>query len=123
MTGVCGELFISDQKQIFLIGIQAITVLGPNSSMVVYLAKKYYTNSVIFFLGFIIFPYLYGDLSYLFPRAVFLGGLAGAIYTWYDFRKKSVWPLFDNLRYPKFLLLGLMFFSLQLISLILKPML
>lgn len=89
--------------------------------MVIYLAKKYYVNSVVFFFGFIIFPYLsFGDLPYLFPRAVFLGSLAGSVYTWYDFRERNIWPLFDNLRHSKFLLLGLMFLSLQLIPLIVK---
>lgn len=92
--------------------------------MVSYLVKKYYVNSVVFFVGFIIFPYLsYGDLPYLLPRAVFLGGLASSVYTWYDFRKRNLWPLFDNLRHSKFLLLGLMFLSLQLIPLIVKPFL
>ena len=84
--------------------------------MVLYLVRKYYINSLIFFVGFIIFPYArFGDFHDLFPKAVFLGGLAGAIFTWYDFRKKHLWPLFDNLQHSKFLILGSMFFSLQLI--------
>lgn len=92
--------------------------------MVKYLAEKYYINSMVFFLGFIILPYeKFGDLAYLFPRAVFLGGLSGAIYTWYDFRQRNMWPLFDNLRYSKFVLLGLMFLSLQFIPLIINLLL
>ncbi|NBC26199.1 MAG: hypothetical protein GVY08_05025 [Bacteroidetes bacterium] len=89
--------------------------------MIHYLAKKYYSNSVVFFVGFFILPWFsFGDFYYLFPRAVFLGGLASAIYTWYDFRQRNLWPLFDNLRYPKFLLIGLMFFSLQIVPIVLK---
>jgi hypothetical protein len=84
--------------------------------MVLYLVRKYYINSFVFFAGFIIFPFAaFGDLANLFPRAVFLGGLGGAIYTWYDFRKKHLWPLFDNLQHSKFTILGLMFSSLQFI--------
>jgi hypothetical protein len=89
--------------------------------MILYLVRKYYVNSFVFFIGFIIFPYAgFGDITDLFPKVVFLGGLAGAFYTWYDFRKKYLWPLFYNLRHSKFLTLALMFFSLQLIPPIIK---
>ncbi|WP_147303631.1 hypothetical protein [Rhodohalobacter sp. SW132] len=79
---------------------------------------------MIFFIGFIILPYFsFGDFAYLFPRAVFLSGVAAVLYTWHDFRKRSLWALFDNLRYPKFLLLTGMFLSLQLIPIIVNLLL
>lgn len=92
--------------------------------MITYLAKKYYINAAVFFTGFFILPWFaFGDFAYLFPRAVFLGGMASALYTWHDFNQRSIWPLFDNLLYSKFLLLGVMFLLLQFISIILIPFL
>lgn len=89
--------------------------------MIVYLAQKYFINSTVFFVGLIIFPLFYAeDQVNLITKTIFLGGLAGCIYTFYDFKKKHIWPLYDNLNYSKYLLLLTFFISLQVLSVIIN---
>lgn len=89
--------------------------------MIVYLAQKYFINSTVFFVGLIIFPLFYfEETTNLVAKTLFLGGLFGGIYTLYDFRKRHIWPLYDNLNYPKYLLLFMFFLSLQILSLIIN---
>jgi len=84
-----------------------------------YLAKKFFIHSLVFIPALIIVPYTFtGDLAYALPRSFFWGGLFAAGYTWYQFREKNLWPLYDNLRIPKYILLGVFYLSLQIVNLI-----
>lgn len=92
-----------------------------SGEMIVYLAQKYFINSTVFFVGLIIFPWFYAqDPVNLITKTIFWGGLFGGIYTNYDFRKKHLWPLYDNLNYSKYLLLLIFFILLQVLSLIIN---
>lgn len=78
-------------------------------------------NSMVFFVGLIIFPLGFSDnTEYVIARGFFFGGLFGGIYTFYDFRKRNIWPLYDNLRYSKYLLLSGFFLCFQLIYFIIN---
>lgn len=85
--------------------------------MIVYLTQQYYINVSVFILGLAFFPVLSGiDPSYVLPRVMFWGGIFGGIYTFYNFKRRNIWPLYDNLRYPKYLLFVGMFLALQVIN-------
>lgn len=87
-----------------------------------YLTEKFILHSFLFFVALVILPLLfYGQPSYVIPRGVFIGGIFGGIYTFYDFKRRNIWPLFDNFRYPKGLLLSVLFLLFQAFSLILYP--
>lgn len=90
--------------------------------MIVYLIQKYFIHSLVFFVGLVIFPLSFNDnTGYIIARGLFFGGLFGGAYTFYDFRKRNIWPLYDNLNYSKFLLLLLCFFGFQLLNYLIKP--
>ncbi|HKJ34236.1 MAG TPA: hypothetical protein VKA34_20585 [Balneolales bacterium] len=89
--------------------------------MVAYLAQKYFINTLVFVLGLVILPLLFwGDTIYLIPKALFWGGLFGGIYTFFEFRKKHIWPLYDNLGYSKYLLFLILFITLQILSFVIS---
>ncbi len=89
--------------------------------MIGYLAQKYYTNSLVFFVAMIIFPlFLIDDTGYLVSRAIFWGGLFGGAYTFYDFRKRKIWPLYDNLTHSKYWLLAVLFISLATLAVLIQ---
>jgi hypothetical protein len=52
-------------------------------------------------------------------RALFWGALAAAPLTFYELRRRNLWPLFDNLRIPKYLLLGFFVLGTELVNLLL----
>lgn len=92
--------------------------------MIVYLAQKYFIHSVVFFAGLVIFPLgFFDNTEYVIVRGFFFGGLFGGMYTYYDFRSRNIWPLYDNLRHSKYLLLIGLFLCFQLIYfIIIKPL-
>ncbi len=90
--------------------------------MILYLLQKYVIHSAVFFAALVIFPLGFSDnTGYVLVRGFFFGGLLGAGYTFYDFRKRNLWPLYDNLRVPKYLLLCLFFAGFQSLYLVIKP--
>lgn len=84
--------------------------------MITYLAQKYIANSFVFFAGLIIFPLSFGYESGIVAKAIFWGGLFGGFYTFYDFRSRNIWPLFNNLNYPGYMFLTGFFILLQVLS-------
>ena len=61
--------------------------------MIIYLLQKYVIYSAVFFVGLIIFPLGFSEnTEHVLARGFFFGGLFGAVYTFYDFRKRNVWP-------------------------------
>jgi len=92
--------------------------------MIVYLAQKYFINSVVFFVALVIFPLgFFDNTEYVIARGFFFGGLFGGVYTFYDFKKRNIWPLYDNLRYPKIPLLVIFYIGFQTLYFITKPIL
>jgi hypothetical protein len=57
-----------------------------------------------------------GDILH---RAIFWGSLAAAFLTYFELLRRNLWPLFDNLRLSRYLLLGLCVLSVQLVNLLL----
>lgn len=90
--------------------------------MITYLVRKYFIYSTVFSIGLIIFPLgFFENAGYVIVRGFFLGGLFGGIYTYYDFRKRKMWPLYDNLRYSKYLILSICFIVFQSLYYLIKP--
>ncbi len=82
--------------------------------MILYLARKYIANTLILTAVFALLPLLFGSsFSSILPTALFWGSAGAAGYTYWRFRKKKVWPLYDNLRLPRFVLLGGLFLAVQ----------
>ena len=86
--------------------------------MIVYLAQKYLANTLVFAAAFGLLPVLFGgSLAATLVPALFWGSAAAAGYTYWRFRKKQVWPLYDNLRRPPVILLGALFLAVQPLTL------
>ena len=68
-----------------------------------------------------LFPLFYfEETANLISKTIFLGGLMGGIYTFHDFKKRHIWPIYDNLKHPKYLWLPVFFILLQILSLIIN---
>ncbi|WP_263784508.1 hypothetical protein [Salinibacter grassmerensis] len=86
--------------------------------MIFYLARKYLANTLVFAAIFGLFPILFGgSWTAVLAPALFWGSAAAAGYTYWRFRKKKVWPLYDNLRLSPVVLLGALFLALQPLTL------
>ena len=86
--------------------------------MILYLAKAYLF--IFFAIGLVVslVPVLFGNMPIIkiIPRTLFISGLgAGAIVYWY-FKQRNLWPLYDNLRIPKYLILGACILSTQILN-------
>lgn len=89
--------------------------------MIFFLARNYFVNSAAFIGGIAIFPIRVGmDIGSAVSLAFFWGGIFGGLYTFYDFNNQNIWPLYDNLRHPKYLLIFEFFLLLQMINIILS---
>lgn len=86
--------------------------------MIRYAARKYTANTLVFTVGFALLPVVFGSsLTDVLPTALFWGSAVAAGYTYWRFRKKNLWPLYDNLRVPRFTLLGGLFLTIQPVTL------
>jgi hypothetical protein len=76
--------------------------------MILYVAKKYLV--ILIFLVFLLtlVPVVWArmDLHSILPSAVFWGGPAAAILVDLQFRRKEIWPLYDNLGFSRYKILG-----------------
>jgi len=86
--------------------------------MIFYLARTYLANTLVFGAAFGLLPILFGgSWTGVLAPALFWGSAAATGYTYWRFRKKQVWPLYDNLRLSPVILLGALFFSIQPLTL------
>lgn len=86
--------------------------------MIFYLTRKYLANTLVFAAVFGLLPVLFGgSATAILVPALFWGSAAAAGYTYWRFRKKQVWPLYDNLRLPPIILLGTLFLAVQPLTL------
>jgi len=89
--------------------------------MIVYLIQKYFVNSLVFFVALVIFPLGFtGYSDEVILRGFVFGGIFGGLYTFYDFKKRRIWPLYDNLIIPKYYILFSCFIGFQLIYYLFK---
>ncbi len=51
-------------------------------------------------------------------RAIFWGGVIGAVVTYYMFKRDNLWVLYSNLRISRFVLLGVLFCAVQFLNVI-----
>lgn len=59
-------------------------------------------------------PVLFGSgLDEVLPGALFWGSAGAARYMNWPFQKQKGWPLYDNLRLPRYVLLGCLFLGVQ----------
>lgn len=85
--------------------------------MILYLSKKYVINTLVFAGALLLFPVLArGTLADFLASALFWGSVFAAGYTYRDFQKRNLWPLYDNLRLPRFALLAGLFLAIQLFT-------
>lgn len=91
--------------------------------MILFLVYNYFLNSVVFIIVLTIFPILLGmNTGSVVTQAFVWGGIFGGLYTLYNFNHKNIWPLYDNLRYPKYLLIFALFMLLQIINIIISQL-
>lgn len=94
-----------------------------------YLTQKYCINTFVLAAAMTILPLSYGledvglSVSYMdvlaqtLPFSLFWGALFAAGYTYWDFHRKNIWVLYDNLRLPRLPLLVGLFLAVQLLNL------
>lgn len=86
--------------------------------MVIYLARKYYVAALVISAGILMAQSFAGTaLRAALPLSLFVGGLGAVGLVYWRFQRLHRWPLFDNLRLPRIVLLGLFFAGLQLVNL------
>lgn len=86
--------------------------------MIFYAARKYAANTLVLTAVFTLLPVMFGrSFTDSLPPALFWGSAVAAGYTYWRFRKNKIWPLYDNLRVPRVLLLGGLFLAVQPLSL------
>lgn len=87
--------------------------------MIAYLARKYYGAALLVSAGLLIVQSVAGTaFQAALPLSLFVGGLGAMVLIHWRFRRLHLWPLFDNLRLPRVVLLGLLFAGFQFINLL-----
>ena len=77
--------------------------------MIWYLARKYVAVVLVLAVVLMMAPAAFGTSpGEVAGRAFFWSGLAAAPLTYWEFRRRSLWPLYDNLRLPRWVLLALL---------------
>jgi hypothetical protein len=85
--------------------------------MVFYLARKYYAAALVIGAGILLAQSFAGTaFRAALPLSLFIGGLGAAGLVYWRFERLHRWPLFDNLRLPRIVLLGVFFAGLQLVN-------
>ncbi len=75
--------------------------------MIWYLARKYVVLVLVLAILMLMVP-LGMSLRQSVVQAFFWSGLAAAPLTYWEFRRRTLWPLYDNLRLPRWILLALL---------------
>lgn len=74
--------------------------------MVLYLAQQYlYRTLAIFGLFSALLLLLEWDFFVILTTTLFWSSLFGMFFTIHYFRKRSLWPIYNNLKYPKYIML------------------
>jgi len=74
-----------------------------------YLVRKYVALVLVLAVLMMPFPIIVGtSVPVVVAQAFFWSGLATAPLTYWEFRRRNLGPLYDNLRLPKWILLALL---------------
>ena len=77
--------------------------------MIWYLARKYVALVLVLAVVLMLGPAFFGTSpGETVMQAFFWSGLAAAPLTYWEFRRRHLWPLYDNLRLPRWGLLALL---------------
>lgn len=78
--------------------------------MISYLARKYFTHVIVLTLGLGALPVLFARLPFrdALLWALFWASFFAAATVYVEFKRHGIWPLYDNLRLPRILLLGIL---------------
>jgi len=76
--------------------------------MIIYLLRKYIWLMLVIAGVMTAFPMVGADVSLrqALPRGVLWSGFLAAGIVYYEFKRLNLWPLYDNLRLSRFMLLG-----------------
>ncbi len=74
--------------------------------MILYLVRKYV--AIVLVLAVLMMPFVGTSMNEVVTQAFFWSGLVAAPLTYWEFRRRNLWPLYDNLRLPKWILLALL---------------
>jgi hypothetical protein len=76
--------------------------------MIFYLVKKYLTLSLVLVFALSLFTNLAFGIAFrdIIPMATLFSGIISPIMINKEFQNQKLWPLFDNLRLPKYPVLG-----------------
>ena len=75
--------------------------------MIWYLARKYAALVLVLAILLMMAPMAFGTSpGEVVGKAFFFSSLAAAPLTYWEFRRRNLWPLYDNLRLPRFMLLA-----------------
>lgn len=89
--------------------------------MIWYLARKYIALVLVLAVLMALLPTVTGigtSLRQTVVQAFFWSGLAAAPLTYWEFRRRNLWPLYDNLRLPRWALLALFVASVESLILV-----
>ncbi|HET6569156.1 MAG TPA: hypothetical protein VFG50_14410 [Rhodothermales bacterium] len=83
---------------------------SPSWDMVWYLIKKHLVTTIVVTFALAVLPLtLMGtSVQETIPKAVFWSALIAPAIIYREFQTRRLWPLYDNLRLPKYPLLGLL---------------
>ncbi|MFQ5572409.1 MAG: hypothetical protein ACE5G0_22270 [Rhodothermales bacterium] len=78
--------------------------------MILYLVRTYVGIVLVLAMLMMVGPVIVLGVSPggVFLSALFWSSLAAAPLTYWDLRRRDLWPLYDNLRLPRFVLLALL---------------
>ena len=86
--------------------------------MILFLVRKYVGIFLVLALLMMSLPTVFGaSLGKTVWGACFWSGLAAAPLTYWELRRHSLWPLYDNLRLPRLVLLAVLVAAVELLIL------
>lgn len=93
--------------------------------MISYLIRKYLSVLIWITVGLGFFPLVLSGLppSEIAPSALFWGGVFSVIYIYHRFNRLNLWPLYENLRLSRWMLIGCLLLTTTVLSRLLKLLL
>lgn len=93
--------------------------------MISYLIQKYLSVLIWIMVGLGFFPVALSGLplAEIAPSALFWSGVFSAIYIYRRFNRLNLWPLYENLRLSRWMLIGCLLLTTTVLSRLLKLLL
>lgn len=91
-------------------------------TVVTYIIRKYLFTLAVIVLALVLLPagVAMVPLRDVIPSAFLWGGFATAIYIWWDFDRRNLWALTDNLRLPRHVLIACFLTFSTVLSIVIK---